>query len=72
MRKIAFSLALFLSINLTYAQQHDLVKYANTLQGTNSIYRAKALNTNGKQSPSAGLSKRTSAAPGLATMPFFH
>lgn len=46
MRKIAFSLALLLSINLVYAQQPDLVQYANTLQGTNSKYELSWGNVN--------------------------
>ena len=46
MLKIVFGLALSLSVNLIYAQQPDLVKYANTLQGTNSKYELSWGNVN--------------------------
>lgn len=46
MRKTAFGIVLLLAINLTYAQQPDLVKYANTLQGTNSKYELSWGNVN--------------------------
>jgi predicted alpha-1,2-mannosidase len=46
MLKVAFSLVLVLSMNLMYAQQPDLVRYANTLQGTNSKYELSWGNVN--------------------------
>jgi len=46
MKNSLISLCLFFSIGILHAQQPDLVKYANTLQGTNSTYEISWGNIN--------------------------